>query len=214
MAKAIKWSFAALQHTFGLKQRFIENYPLLESWINSPIDLTKEEQIELETIRKELQDNVLYWNEEELKMYFISVILRILPHKDIDGIRGYLDREISSQVQNTLLKAKADYMIAKGFGDIMEAPYFCFHEYKQEKSPSEDPAAQVLKAMLIAREVNHNNHPIYGCYVTGRNWYFLILENNDFAISNPLAATDKKELFQIVSILKAFKTILVEKLMI
>jgi hypothetical protein len=211
--KVINWSFAALQQSFELTAENSENFPLLQSWVKSPSrKLSKIEQEILEEARISLKNNILFWNEEELKMYFISAIIRLIHYGE--GIRGYFDREIGAKVQDFQLKSKADYMVAKGFGDIIETPLFCFHEYKQEKRPSEDPAAQVLKAMLIAQTLNNNQKPIYGCYVTGRNWYFVVLDQKNFAISDPFAATSKEDLDQIVSILSAFKDIIHNQLLI
>jgi hypothetical protein len=205
--KVINWSFASLQQTFGLKQKKWKDSALLKGWLTSQsIQLNQVETDLIEQARLNLEDNILFWNEEELKMYFLSVVIRLVNYGE--GIRGYFDREISAVVQDIPLKSKADYMVAKGFGDIIETPFFCFHEYKQEKKPSEDPAAQVLKAMLIAQKINNNEKPIYGCYVTGRNWYFIVLEHKEFAISDPLAATNKEDLNQIVSILRAFADII------
>jgi hypothetical protein len=211
--KVINWSFAALQQSFGLSKKRTHEFPLLTQWINSKSRILSDtEKVTLEQARLSLEDNILFWNEEELKMYFISAIIRLIHYGE--GIRGYFDREIGAKVQDFKLKSKADYMVAKGFGDIIETPLFCFHEYKQEKRPSEDPAAQVLKAMLIAQTLNNNQKPIYGCYVTGRNWYFVVLDQKNFAISDPFAATSKEDLDQIVSILSAFKDIIHNQLLI
>lgn len=200
-----KWTFASIVKTFGLEQ-VLGGTPLLHAWLAAPVLLDDAEKMQLESIRQELEANVLYWNEEELKMNFISTVVRMVRFDN--GVRTYFDREIEATVQGRRLKAKFDYMIAKGFGDIIETPYFCFHEYKQEKHPSEDPVAQLFRAMLIARESNQNQKPVYGCYVIGRNWHFVVLEGNAFSLSNPYAATDVEELEQIARIFKYFKEIL------
>lgn len=49
--------------------------------------------------------------------------------------------------------------------------------------------------------------PIYGCYVVGRSWFFMVLEGKEYAISEMYVAT-KSEIFDIVKLLKGLKVIL------
>ncbi len=85
----------------------------------------------------------------------------------------------------------------------------CFHEYKKEHEPKGDPAAQALSAMLVARELNHRAHPIYGIYVVGKLWHFMLLDGDAYVISKGFLADDE-EIFTIFKILKALKAILLE----
>lgn len=45
-----------------------------------------------------------------------------------------------------------------------------------------------------------DKEPIYGAYIRGRNWFFMALEGNNFAISEQFNAT-KNEIFDIFRIL-------------
>ena len=53
--------------------------------------------------------------------------------------------------------------------------------------------------------------PIYGCYVIGQNWYFLVLDGKNYTIASPFAATNK-EVFDIFKALKALKIIISKRI--
>ena len=50
---------------------------------------------------------------------------------------------------------------------------------------------------------------IYGMYVIAEKWHFMILQENEYAISKGFLADDE-EIFEIVKILKALKVMLIE----
>jgi hypothetical protein len=95
-------------------------------------------------------------------------------------------------------------MIASGVREP-EQPYFCFQEYKRFKDPDGDPAGQALAAMLAAREINEQRHPIYGAYVLGNSWYFMTLQNKTYAISRGHLSTRESDLLDIFRILRVLK---------
>ncbi|MCP4348875.1 MAG: hypothetical protein GY795_25630, partial [Desulfobacterales bacterium] len=53
------------------------------------------------------------------------------------------------------------------------------------------------------------NHPIYGAYVIGREWCFIILQEKNYAISEPYIAT-KDDIFDIFRILRVLKDIIIK----
>ncbi len=83
-------------------------------------------------------------------------------------------------------------------------PYFFIHEYKREIDASGDPLGQLLIAMVGAWRQNEETFPLYGCYVVGRNWFFVLLEDNQYAVSNAFNST-QDDIFQIYSILEEIK---------
>ena len=207
-----KWSEALLRLKFGL-QSVNNNSTLLTEWLDVQNDLLDSEKAILEELRLELIDNVAFWNEEELKVYFLGLMIRMANYHHSNVYRGFLDREISTIVEGISLTTKADFMISKGLGDVYSAPYFCFHEYKRKKNNADDPVAQVLVAMLIAQEENKNDKPIYGCYVMGAAWYFMIMQGKKYAqMTVPLTATDENDIQKILLILRKFKVILENQL--
>ncbi len=80
-------------------------------------------------------------------------------------------------------------------------PVFFLHEYKKQLDTSNDPLGQLLAEMVAAQTLNSRPHPIYGAYVIGRHWYFVILEGKSYAESLAYDAT-KEDILQIVSILR------------
>jgi hypothetical protein len=179
----------------------------------------RDASILLETQTK-LIKNADSWNEEELKMQFISFIIFLAKFSDL--IRTYYDREISETIDGEFLLCKSDMMLSKGVGELIKTPYFFMHEYKREKSSPfggtergfGDPIGQMLGGMLIAQAKNQDNKPIYGCYVQGRYWYFSILDGKEYIVSNGFNSTTMPEAQQIVFILRKLNTIILERLMV
>ena len=202
-----KWSEALLQLKFDLQATYSD--PLLDEWLAVENNLTDAEIAQLEELRHDLIQNVAFWNEEELKIFFLGPVLKMANYQNETLFRPFLDREISSVVEGISLTTKADFMLSKGKGDVYSAPYFCFHEYKRKKNNADDPVAQVLVAMLIAQEENKNDKPIYGCYVMGAAWYFMIMQGKNYVqMSVPLMATSATDIQKILLVLQKFKIIL------
>lgn len=210
--KQEKWSEPLLIKTFGLK-KFYETYPLLDEWLEAKEEFSKLEIDFMNNLRRKLVVNVNTWNEEELKMNFIALLLNVLVDYESDKYNTYFEKEISANYNGNFLKTRTDFMIAKGILNMVENPYFCFHEYKATKKNPEDPITQVLLGMLIAQATNHDDKPLYGVYNIGREWYFMVLENQNYAVSKSFDSTQSTDLEEIVSILRKFKVILEEILL-
>ena len=101
-------------------------------------------------------------------------------------------------------------MIATGIRNP-QVPYFCLHEYKRSIENQGTPDAQVLAAMLVAREQNQNKLPIYGLFVVGLDWYFIVLTGNEYCISRTYHA-DNEEIFAIFKMIKTLKKIIQQEL--
>lgn len=54
--------------------------------------------------------------------------------------------------------------------------------------------------MVGAHLQNEQRFPIYGCYVLGRNWFFVVLDGADYAVSDSFAAT-QADLYRIYQVL-------------
>ncbi|MGB0929991.1 MAG: hypothetical protein ACPGVB_04400 [Chitinophagales bacterium] len=87
-----------------------------------------------------------------------------------------------------------------------------FHEYKKEKGSADDPIGQLLAAMMVGQKLNDNQKPVYGAYVVGRNWFFVVLEGKKYCINNNFSVTQKDELEGIYRNLVAIKGIIEEEL--
>ncbi|MBL7785796.1 MAG: hypothetical protein JNM36_07810 [Chitinophagales bacterium] len=212
--KSLELSEAILIENFGIEQLEATAIPLLSEWIAVDMSnkkLNDAENYMLNMAHKKLIKNMSFWNEEELKMNFISMIIALAEFQD--PIKSYYDREMSAMVEGIFLSCKADMLLSKGIRELIKAPYFFLHEYKREKKYSGDPIGQMLGGMLIAQAQNNNGKPIYGCYVQGRFWFFSILEGKQYIISKAFDASEKEEALQIVFILRKLKQIILERLM-
>jgi len=207
--KKIQWNEGLVMDTFGLDKIYAEEMKLLTDWISADEDLSDVDLKYLEKLRIRAEFEIESWNEEDLKMNYLSFIIAYANYSNKgEDFRVYYKRPISAEVQGHKINVIVDLMIAQGVLEYIKRPYFCFHEYKRAKKYNDDPAAQVLLAMLAAQEKNKNNKPLYGAYIIGRNWYFMVLENKNFTISNSFNCTTEKDLFKIISILRKFKTII------
>lgn len=216
MAKKIKqYSEAELIKLFDLK-RLIGNqaHPLLEEWLTvSDISLSNNEQETFDAILEDAVQNIANWYEEDLKMQFIAFVLKLGHLKNTARYHPYFERVIEATVEEHHLKIKTDFMLAKGILNIPEVPYFHFQEYKRQTDPNGDPIGQLLEAMIIACELNQNAKPIYGCYVIGKFWNFMVFENETYCISESYDCTKHNGLLQIIAILRKFKEILEMRLL-
>jgi hypothetical protein len=216
MARKIKkYREVDLIKLFNL-QRLVGNYshPLLQEWLTFPIiSLSQGEQEIFDSILEEASQNIHNWHEEDLKMQFISFVLKLGHLKNTPQYHPYFERVVEATIGENFLKVKTDFMIASGVLDMPEKPYFHFQEWKRQTDPHGDPIGQVLEAMLIAQELNQNSKPIYGCYIVGKAWNFIVLEKRTYCISRSYDSTQPEELLKIIAILRHFKIILETKLL-
>ena len=198
-----------LVRALGL-ERLYKNTPLMEDWLSSTGELDDFDSRLLRESQAKLIENADSWNEEELKMNFISFVIFLARYDN--PIRTYYDRELTAKVGDYTLLCKADMLLSKGFGELIETPYFFLHEYKREKKYSGDPVGQMLGGMLISQAKNNSGKPMYGCYVQGRFWFFAILDDKKYVISQPYNSAQEDEARQIIMILKRMKEIIHKQL--
>jgi hypothetical protein len=194
-----RWKEEELQRTFGIK-RVWRGFALLENWLDSNETPTPEQQKALEVLHNELFENVDYWNEDELKFMFISQLVYLVKYRG-KGYTTFTQRTLSATLtdikgNNVLMKGKPELMVATGLQDPYQ-PFFFLHEYKPEKKNSDaDPLGQLLAAMLTTQQINEQKFPLYGCYVNGRNWFFVVLDGAQYSVSNGFMSTKYDELMR------------------
>jgi hypothetical protein len=207
------WREGDLIQTFKLNRIITQQTPLMEEWLDVPMpDLNIPEQYDFDRDLNKAQKYIAGWNEEDLKMKFISTILKLGHLMDDEMVIGYFDKIISATVEDIKLTVKSDFMLATGVLDVFTTPYFHFQEYKPYKNPSGDSMAQLLEAFLIAQASNKNNKPLYGVDIMGANWRFVIMEGKDYCISKSFDSVDKADLLTIIAVLRKFKFILETRL--
>lgn len=147
-------------------------------------------------------------------MRFISFVLDLGDLTDDKNIATFFGKQLKGIVEGISLSVKSDFMLAKGFMNIYQAPYFHFQEHKPQINSSGEPMAQLLEAFLIAQERNHRNGtkiPLYGCGIVRKQWCFVTMEQKQYCISSIYDFTNREELLQIIAILRRFKAILKER---
>lgn len=212
--KEKQYTEAELIATFGLN-RVVESdkNPLLKEWLQAETTLSISESELFEEIYADAFQNIAGWQEEDLKMKFISFVLHLGHLKNTLRYYTYFEKTIFATVEGVFLKTKTDFMVAKGIFNMPQVPYFHFQEYKPQINPTGEPMAQLIEAFLIAQTQNANGKPLYGCEIIGKQWSFVIMEGKSYYISETYDCTKRNDLLKIIAILRKFKDILETRLL-
>ena len=194
-----RWTIDAVRNNLGLK--FVKTHPALQKWIQTPPVLTPEEERIITYHQNNLLEHITRWNEQELQVFFIAHILALVNFENENAdYRAFMQRTLTASIGDITLTGRVDFMVATGYGEPSQ-PYFFLHEYKKERGVDNDPLAQLLASMVAAQSLNDSPKLLYGCYVLGRNWFFVILDGKTYSVSNNFSASSD-ELFNIVAILR------------
>ena len=198
-------------NTFHIKR--VQQCEKLNIWLNYFEEFFPEEISHLNNAIKKYERQHFGWNEEELKMHFISSIMNTADLYVEDVCSFFYERPISGIVQNKEMSIICDGMLASyDYAGLPKTPYFFMQEFKKANEYGKNDAqGQMLAAMLIAQEQNKNNKYIYGCYVIERHWFFATLKENNFCVSESYDAAKKEDIIKIVCILRHLKKLIVEK---
>jgi hypothetical protein len=85
------------------------------------------------------------------------------------------------------------------------------HAYKRSVDNEGNPDAQALAAMLVARELNQNPKPIYGLYIVGLIWNFMVLHGQQYCVSRDYNSSTE-DIYDIFRLMKGLKTIVQARL--
>ena len=201
---------AYLEKTFGLRQ--IRKMSVMDEWLQkAKLTKSSEKEVAFLSLLQELLILNASWNEQELSLHFIGPIFSLVNFTEPYQFNLFAERFIAATVvseknEPILLSGKPDEFIASGYREP-ELPYFCFNEFKKETEMKGDPAGQALAAMLVGQTLNENRTPLYGCYVIGRDWYFMSLQGKQYCISQGYDATTE-HITSIFCILKELKEII------
>jgi hypothetical protein len=193
---------------FGIKS--VQNCEILNNWLSTNDSVTDFEQKTLDMALDRYAELGRGWNEEELKMHFISAIFSVA-NPNVAGIcKTYFERPLDGFVNNYELHVITDCMIASPKASGMpDKPYFFLQEFKQaQRFGRTDPEGQMLIAMLLAQQLNNDQKPLYGCFVIERNWFFTVLDGLDYCVSRQFNSVNLTDLLQIVFILRKLKYII------
>lgn len=175
------WQPEEIETTFGIQR--MRNVPLLDQLTLVKATLPSAHQDTLERYRTDANWRIEGWNEDEYKFFFISPFLRLVDFST-PYFNPFTQRPMSLSYNNDSQKTegRVEWMLARG-RQIPIAPHFFLHEYKPKKRRDNDPLGQVLIAMVCAQLQNKDDKPVYGMYVNGRNWFLVVLQGNEYAVS-------------------------------
>lgn len=197
-----QWETQDLEITFGLNRDWQNS--LLSEWLASTTSFSSFEKESIEWLKKRIFEFVDYWNEDELKLQCISKMIELAHYYQQDLFTIFSQRSLSASIEGIEIGGRVDFVLAKGKQKPMK-PYFFIHEYKQEtKRGAGDPKGQLLSELLVAQAKNEYKVPVYGCYVLGRNWFFMLLDQKKYAVSRAYDAS-QDDIYQIIAILRKIK---------
>ena len=185
----------------------------LSDWMSTDIVLSAFQQETVQHLCNLLQDNVEHWNEYDLSLHFVGPMFSAVNFTQPMRFNLFAQRNLEAEVQQIKLMGRVDEVIASGYR-VPKLPFFAFNEYKKETDPDGDPAGQVLAAMLVGQHLNQvagNDFPIYGCYIIGRNWFFVVLEGKKYTKSDAFRSTNYDEALQILRMLFHLKLYCLER---
>lgn len=198
------WTYEEVEDAFGLVQK--DKSLEFEEWLDATdCNPNESEKGLLDDYRKLLLKEIKNWNEDELKLFFIGPVLATV-NFNTAYFKPFTQRTLTIQNDNVSASGKVDFLLARG-KMIPKIPFFCLHEYKQENRRDNDPLGQLLIGMVAAQAKNVHDLPIYGSYVSGRNWFFVMLKDKNYYLSNAYNASDN-DIFQIFAILKKCKLLI------
>ena len=193
------WQPQEIENTFGITRK--PNLPILAEITAIKAVLPIPQQAALEKHRNYANWRIEGWNEDEYKFFFISPFLNMIDFGSA-YYDAFMQRPMSMVYDNGTKKTEGfvEWMLARG-RDFPEQPHFFLHEYKPEKRRDNSPLGQVLIAMIAAQQINEDDLPIYGIYVNGRNWFLVVLEGREYAISTPYVITSD-DIFDLFAVLE------------
>ncbi|MEA3316014.1 MAG: hypothetical protein U9Q30_09180, partial [Campylobacterota bacterium] len=159
-----------LEDLVSIKQNI--NKEIFNIWFKSDIKLTNEEISFLKELLDEEVDYISLYDEEDLKMRFLSPILRKINFKTKD-FRDFYDEKIVYKNEKFIFSGEVDFTISDGLR-VAKKPYFFIQEFKRAEEFS-NPRPQLIAELISAVELNSWDN-IKGAFIVGAIWNFVILE--------------------------------------
>jgi len=196
------WEYSEVNREFGYKRHY-KNFTLLETWQACQEIVTESELARLEVLQERLFHNAEAWNEDELKFMFISPLTDLVNFYS-EQYKIFTQRKFAATIGEWQVNGVVDLVVSRG-EQHPEQPFFFLHEYKQERKRDNDPLGQLLIAMVVAQHQNEVQIPLYGCYVVGRNYFFVALHGQEYSVSNAYNAASLPDLLLIFKMMRFVK---------
>lgn len=195
---------------------FDKNYALITDWLqkldNTILDPLSEQL--LTKVEPKLALKIGAWLEEDLKMKLLSLIFLLADLSEEKKIDIFYERNSIATIKGVKVGGKVDCLVSSltDFA-IPNKPYFFMQAFKKSKGDKQDPEGQMLAAMIAGQAINNNQKLLYGAYVMGEFWYFAVLNNNEYAKSEPFSVTNPQQLRSIILTLQKLKKIILSNLL-
>jgi len=161
-----------LKKLFEIKQKLDDH--AFDEWFNYPIEIDDSVKVFLTDLIKKNKFLVERYYEEDLKIYLISPLLNQINFLNRDKeIRGFYELPMRYATDKFILTGTVDFVVSEGLVESKK-PYFFIQEFKRHEEYG-NPRPQLLAELITAVELNDWKF-IKGAYITGGNWYFVILE--------------------------------------
>ncbi|MEN9609595.1 MAG: hypothetical protein RLZZ628_409, partial [Bacteroidota bacterium] len=206
------WTTQLVHDAFGFQDA--ETLPSLTEWMDMPIELNRHDTERIEEIIAYSKRRVAFWSEGDIKLKLLGPML-LVANVDNPTFSTFSEMTVKCQVktiQNKLINVlgRPDLIVAKGeFEPTL--PYFCMQEYKP-KQKTNDPRGQTLIALVAAHQLNleagYRFPVLYGAFNIGRDWTFLTLEGNRYALSRGYFLDNQTDFEHIVRRFRALKAII------
>ena len=185
-----------LETLFNIEQKLA--YNKFDEWFDNDVELSNDNTIFLEKLLEEEKDYIGLYDEEDLKMRFLSPILRLVNFKT-KYFRDFYDEKLTYKTDKFILNGEVDFIISSGLRKAKK-PYFFIQEFKRSEEYG-NPRPQLLSELISAIELNAQTS-MKGAYIVGENWNFVILEKLDtnkyqYFISRTFNSTNIKDLKDI-----------------
>lgn len=198
------WKTQEVEDVFGIQPA--KDKTQMEQWESADCAISKREKETIITLQNHLISKVKYWNEAALKFYFLGPFISMIQY-DTDRYNSFLEHTLKVKINDAItISGNVDFLVATG-KQIPKIPFLTLHEYKPEPNISTDPQGQLLISMVAAQKANAKkglHYPLYGVYVTGRFWFFVILNGGQYIESLAYDAT-QKDIFKIFCMLQKAK---------
>ena len=183
------WKAQQVEKAFGIQRTWVSD--VLDRWLKNDLELSEREHHELRDLQQLAYYNIDAWNEAALKFLFIAPLVYKIDFQSSKNYKGFLEQTLIVENDEVIARGNVDYMIATG-RETPEAPFYLLHEYKPETTAVLDPKGQLIIAMLAAQRANVAaglTQPVYGSYVLGRLWFMVILNGENYTISQAYDCT-------------------------
>ena len=165
-------SIAQLEGLVNIKR--IYKQIIFEEWFSFDYNIDEDVENFLQKLLDKNAQLIFDYYEEDLKMYFLAPLLNKVDFLMMnEEVRGFYDAPLTYKTDKFIFSGESDFMISKGI-QRAKKPYFFIQEFKKGKKLT-DPEPQLLAEMISAVELNKTT-TIRGAFITGADWYFVILE--------------------------------------